>query len=87
VDKAIGGGLLAGANLARLGLVLSARVSADIAAKAARAGLAWIASRSVPTTLAVEIAEAAGIPIIARAAGPEARVFAGAPAAADGDRP
>ena len=51
-------------------------ISGGIAEKAARAGLAWVASRSVPTTLAVEIAAAAGLPIVARAAGKDARVFA-----------
>lgn len=77
VDKAIGGALLAGDDPTGLGLVTTARISAEIAEKAARAGLAWIASRSVPTTLAVEIAGAAGMAIIARAAGKEARVFHG----------
>jgi FdhD protein len=74
-DKAIGAALLAGSDLSTLGLVTTARISGGIAEKAARAGLAWIASRSVPTTLAVEIAGAAGIPIVARAGGREARVF------------
>lgn len=77
VDKAIGGALLAGDDPTRLGLVTTARISAEIAEKAARAGLAWIASRSVPTTMAVEIAGAAGMAVIARAAGREARVFHG----------
>lgn len=75
VDKAIGDAVLEEAPLTKLGLVTTARISAEIALKATRAGLAWIASRSVPTTLAVEIAGAAGVPIIARAARPESRVF------------
>ncbi len=74
-DKVIGAALLAGEALDALGLVTSARISGEIAEKAARAGLAWVASRSVPTTLAVEIAAAAGLPLIARAAGKDARVF------------
>jgi FdhD protein len=74
-DKAIGGALLAGSALRGLGLMTSARISGEIAEKAARAGLAWVASRSVPTTMAVEIASAAGIPLIARAAARDARVF------------
>lgn len=74
-DKAIGGGLLAGEDLSRLGLVTTARISGEIAEKAARAGLGWIASRSVPTTMAVDIAQAAGIVVVARAAGTDARVF------------
>jgi FdhD protein len=77
VDKAIGLALLAGDDLSRLGLVISARISGDMARKAAAAGLAWIASRSVPTTLAVAVAEERGMPIVARAAGKDARVFGG----------
>lgn len=78
-------------RLDRLGLVLSARVSGEIALITARAGLAWIASRSIPTTLAVRIAARARMPIIARAAGPDAMVFgvggSASPAGGDGDRP
>lgn len=74
-DKAIGAALLAEADLSRLGLVISARVSGEIARKAARAGLAWVASRSVPTTLAVARARSARFPIVARAAGHDAYVF------------
>lgn len=80
VDKAIGLALLAGDDLARLGLLITARISGEMALKAARAGLAWVASRSVPTTLAVAVAESARLPIIARAAGREPHVYA-APAA------
>lgn len=76
VDKAIGAALLEGLDLQTFGLVTTARVSGRIAAQTARAGLAWIASRSVPTTLAVEIAAVAGLLIVARAPSPEARVFA-----------
>ena len=83
VDKVIGHALLEGADRGSLGLVTTARISGDIAAKAARAGLAWIASRSVPTTLAVEIAALAGIAIIARAPSPDARVFAPGDSVAD----
>lgn len=75
VDKVIGRILLDGGDPTGLGLVLSARVSAEIALKAARARLGWIASRSVPTTLALRIAAIAGIPILARAAGREPRLF------------
>ena len=74
-DKAIGGALLAADDLRGLGMITTARISGQIAEKAARSGVAWVASRSVPTTLAVEIAQAAGLPLIARAAGQEARVF------------
>lgn len=76
-DKAIGAALLAGEDPGRMGLVTSARISAEIAEKAARAGLAWVASRSVPTTLATEIAAAAALPIVARAASRDVRIFTG----------
>ena len=75
VDKAIGAGLLRQLPLHRHGLVLSARISGEIALKAARAGLAWVASRSVPTTLALQVAARARLPLIARAGGAHARVF------------
>ncbi len=75
VDKTIGWAVLEGVDRSSLGLILSARVSAEIALKAARAGLAWVASRSIPTDLAVEIATAAGLPILARATGKDARIF------------
>ncbi len=67
VDRALGAAFLSGEGPYGLGLVLSARVSGQMAMVAARAGLAWIASRSVPTRLAVDIARAARLPIIARA--------------------
>jgi FdhD protein len=67
VDRVLGAAFLAGEGPHGLGLVLSARVSGQMAMVAARAGLSWIASRSVPTALAVAIARAARLPIIARA--------------------
>jgi FdhD protein len=74
VDKVIGMSLLDGRDPTGLGLVTTARISGDIALKAARARLGWIASRSVPTTLALEIANVAGITIVGRAAGKDPRV-------------
>jgi FdhD protein len=75
VDKVIGASLLAGLDLRRHGLLTTARISGEIMEKAALAGMGWVASRSVPTTLAAEIAAAAGVPTVARAASPDARVF------------
>jgi len=75
VDKVIGEAARTGQSLAGCGLVTSARVSGEMARKAARAGLGWIASRSVPTTLALGIAGLAGVVIVARAASPNPRVF------------
>lgn len=75
VDKVLGAALLIDTDMRQLGLVLSARVSGEIARKAAAADVAWIATRSLPTTLAIEIAAEAGIPIVARAAARDAYVW------------
>lgn len=74
VDKTIGQAILDGMPIGGLGLVLTARISGDIALKAARAGLAWVASRSVPTTLALEIARHASLPLLARVLSKEPRL-------------
>lgn len=68
VDRVIGLHVLDGAPLRGLGLVLTARVSGAIALKCARAGIGWVASRSIATTLAHEVADAFGVAIIERAA-------------------
>ena len=75
VDKVIGLALLAGAPIAGHGMLVSSRVSGEIARKAAQSGVAWLASRSIPTTLAVAAARAHSMPIIGRAAGRNAFVY------------
>jgi len=67
VDKVIGSVLLQRRDPARLGLLVTGRISAELAFKAVRAGLAWIATVSVPTTLAVAIAARAGVTLVGRA--------------------
>ena len=67
VDKVIGAMVLARRALPGLGLLVTGRISAELAAKAGRAGLAWIATPSVPSTLAVEIARRSGIILVGRA--------------------
>jgi FdhD protein len=74
VDKALGRALLNGLPLGTCGLVTTARISGEMAAKAAVADVAYVASRSVPTTLAVEIATAAALPLLARAGSPNSEV-------------
>jgi len=68
VDRVIGMALLADTPMRGLGLVLTARISGAIALKAAAAGLGWIASRSIATSVAREIATASGLILIERAA-------------------
>jgi FdhD protein len=75
IDKITGALLLARLSPAAHGLLTSSRVSGEIADKSARAGFAWLASRSLPTTLAVSFAHAAHMPIIGRAAGRNAFVY------------
>jgi FdhD protein len=67
VDKVLGGALLAGRTVQGLGLLVTGRISAELAFKAARAGLAYVATPSVPSTLAVEIARRSGMVLIGRA--------------------
>jgi len=76
VDKAIGGALLGRRVIAGLGLLVTGRISAELAFKAARAGIAWVATPSVPSTLAVEIARRSGMTLVGRAVSGEPQVWA-----------
>lgn len=80
VDKVIGQALLAGQEVEGLGLLVTGRISAELAAKGARAGLAYVATPSVPSTLAVEIARRSGMILVGRAvSGSPRRHGAGTP--------
>ncbi len=67
VDKVVGAAVLARVPIAGRGLLVTGRISAELAYKAARAGLAWVATPSVPSTLAVTIARRTGIVLVGRA--------------------
>jgi FdhD protein len=67
VDKILGIALLARRPVEGLGLLVTGRISAELAFKAARAGLAYVATPSVPSTLAVEIARRSGMILVGRA--------------------
>lgn len=67
VDKVVGIATLSRTELAGRGLLVTGRISAELAFKAARAGIAWVATPSVPSTLAVEIARRAGMVLVGRA--------------------
>lgn len=67
VDKVFGAALQAGRSPANLILLVTGRISGELAFKAARAGVAAVATPSVPSTIAVEIARAADMLLIARA--------------------
>lgn len=70
MDRAIGLGLAQHDDLTGFGLVCTARISGAMALKAVRAGLGWIASRSIATSLTREIAEAYGLLLLERAGKP-----------------
>ncbi len=61
LDKVIGKCLLAGIPTAGCGVVLSGRVSFELVAKSARAGLEIIAAVSAPSSLAIEAAQHSNI--------------------------
>jgi FdhD protein len=67
VDKTLGAALLARHSVAGSGLLVTGRISAELAFKAARAELAYVATPSVPSTLAVEIARRSGMVLVGRA--------------------
>jgi FdhD protein len=67
VDKVLGTALLARQPVVGLGLLVTGRISAELAFKAARSGLAYVATPSVPSTLAVEIARRSGMVLVGRA--------------------
>lgn len=67
VDKVVGAALLARRKVAGLGLLVTGRISAELAWKGARAGIVYIATPSVPSTLAVDIARRTGMVLIGRA--------------------
>jgi FdhD protein len=67
VDKVIGAAVIGREPVAGRGLLVTGRISAELAYKAARAGLAWTATPSVPSTLALTIARRSGMVLIGRA--------------------
>jgi FdhD protein len=67
VDKVLGAAVQTGRLPDDLVLLVTGRISGELAYKAARANLSAIATPSVPSTIAVEIARASGMVLIGRA--------------------
>lgn len=67
VDRLVGAALDTNEPLAATIFLLSARISGAMAAKACRAGVAALVSRSVPTELAAEVAAGCGLTLVGRA--------------------
>ena len=75
VDKVLGATIMADRRPDDLILLVTGRISGELAFKAARARLAVVATPSVPSSMAVEIAEAAGMALIGRAVSGEPQVW------------
>lgn len=67
VDKVLGAAVQAGRRPDDLILLVTGRISGELAYKAARANLSAVATPSVPSSIAVEIARASGMVLIGRA--------------------
>jgi FdhD protein len=76
LDRIAGEALFRGIDLAGKLLVTSGRVSTEMAAKAARLGMALIASRTSATDHAVRLCEAAGIGLVGYVRGGKFTVYA-----------
>lgn len=78
LDRIAGEALFKGLSLDGLLLATSGRVSAEMALKGARLGVACIASRTSPTDMAVNICQQAGIILIGYVRGEYFTVYSGA---------
>lgn len=74
-DKVLGHHLLAGAPLAGRLLLVSGRVGFEIVQKAAVAGVPFVAGISAPSSLAIDLAERAGITLVGFLRPPRANLY------------
>jgi FdhD protein len=75
IDKAVGYGLKTGTPLSQCILYTSGRIPVDMAEKAIAAGIPVLASKSVPTAEAVELARSYGLILIGNAHPDSMKVF------------
>ncbi|UMZ72909.1 formate dehydrogenase accessory sulfurtransferase FdhD [Natranaerofaba carboxydovora] len=68
VDKAIGKGLFLGLDPSKHGIITTGRLSSDLVLKSIGAGYSLVATRSIPTTMAYDMAKETGIILIGRGA-------------------
>ncbi|MCX7025309.1 MAG: formate dehydrogenase accessory sulfurtransferase FdhD [Spirochaetes bacterium] len=75
VDKVLGRAFLDGAAFGGTCILTSGRIAADMALKAAAAGVPVLATRSIPTSAAYEIASKLGITLVGRLGSSEPSVY------------
>jgi FdhD protein len=75
LDKAVGKCLMRGLPLAGRGAVLSGRVSLELVAKAARAGLEMLVAVSAPSSLAIQAAQRCNITLCGFVRGERATAY------------
>ena len=79
VDKIVGWGLLSGRlPLSGCALLVSGRASFELVQKAVLAGIPLLAAVSAPSSLAVSLAEEAGLTLVGFLRGPSMNVYTGA---------
>ncbi len=66
IDKIVGKAIFQGVNPDKCALITTGRLSSDMVLKSLGAGFPFLATRSIPTSLAVEIAEQTGITLVGR---------------------
>jgi FdhD protein len=77
VDKAIGKGMFLEVDFMQSVMITTGRISSDMILKAVASNIPIVVSRSIPTSLALEIAEKMGITIVGRITNKEPIVFTG----------
>jgi FdhD protein len=83
LDEVVGQALQTDVPLARCLVMLSGRISFEMAAKAARAGISDLAAVSAPTRLAVELAQQLNMLLVGFVRGDRATVYSGVDALAE----
>ncbi|MBI5188076.1 MAG: formate dehydrogenase accessory sulfurtransferase FdhD, partial [Nitrospirae bacterium] len=75
VDKVIGYALLGNIAFREKLMFVSGRLSSEVVSKCCRWGIPMVASRTAPTSLAIEIAEACGITLAGFVRGDRLNVY------------
>ncbi len=75
IDKVIGRALLTGVDLSRHFIITTGRIASDMVLKTVVGRTPLMVSRSIPSNLAVEIADKLGVTLVGRAFGPDPIVY------------